>query len=364
MVEETGLTHQEDVSKAAHVLVKLGDLTVDGIRVAGKDQPVLHKALQLRVLEHLKHARGRSFHRAGHRLWRMIAGRAGELERHLIGLHIPHQLARSGIAFLIRLARVHQGGIGKTIQAGRGKAEFGPARPISIKHLFRPVEAGQKTGHNSAALPDRLGRARTEGRDPDGRVRLLIRPGPDIDLTMVKVFALPVERPVVTRPGFENQIIRFPKALHHARGPMVAGRHLIWHATHKADLQASAGVDIDHGHLLCHPHRLAPVGNRVAENQQAGGFGFTGEDTHDDRAGRVEIGRGLMVLVDHDVEPQLLGNQPFVDKPVIQVGSDFRIVVAVGEGDADRVVLFRIGQQMIGVFAEMPGTHEHGSFLC
>ena len=265
----------------------------------------------------------------------MIAWRAGELERHLIGLHIPHQLARPGVALFIRLARVHQGGIGKTIQTGGGKAKFSPTCPIGIKHLFRPAEAGQEAGHHSATLTNRLGRARTERRDPDGRVRLLIGTGPDVDLTMVKVFALPVKRPVVTGPGLEDQVIRLPKALHHTRGSMITGRHFIWHATHKADLQASAGVDIDHGHLFCHPHGLASVGNRVAENQQAGRFGFTGEDTHDDRAGRVEIGRGLMVLVHHDIEPQLLSNQPFVDKPVIQVGSEFRIVVAIREGDAD-----------------------------
>ena len=192
---------------------------------------------------------------------------------------------------------------------------------------------------------------------------LLIGTGPDVDLTMVKVFALPVERPIVTRPGFEDQVIRLPKALHHARGSMVAGRHFIRHTAHKADLKASAGVDIDHGHLFRYAHGLTPVGNRVAENQQPGRFGFTGEDAHNDGAGRVEIGRGLMVLVHHDVEPQFLGNQPFVDKAVIQVGADFRVVVAIGEGDADRVVLFRIGQEMIGVFAEMPGAHGHGSFI-
>ena len=134
MVKEAGLTHQQELTKAAHVFVKLDNLPVDGIRVAGKDQSVFHKALQLRVLEHLEHARGRSFHRPGHGGRRMIARRAGELEGHLIGLYIPHQLASAGIAFFIRLTRIHQGGIGETIQAGSRQAEFGPARTIGVKH--------------------------------------------------------------------------------------------------------------------------------------------------------------------------------------------------------------------------------------
>jgi len=64
-----------------------------------------------------------------------------------------------------------------------------------------------------------------------------------------------------------------------------------------------------------------------------------------------------VVLVDHDLEPELLGEQPLVDEPVIEVGADLRIVVTVGELDADRVVFPRVGQQVIRVLTEEPGAH-------
>jgi len=46
---------------------------------------------------------------------------------------------------------------------------------------------------------------------------------------------------------------------------------------------------------------------------------------------------------------------------VVEVGSEFGIVIAVGERDPDLVILFCIRQQVISVLTEMPGTHAQTS---
>src|SRR5204862_7199354 len=53
VVEEARLAHHEELAEAADVLVHPHDLPVDGVGVAGEDQPVLHESFERRVLEHL-----------------------------------------------------------------------------------------------------------------------------------------------------------------------------------------------------------------------------------------------------------------------------------------------------------------------
>jgi hypothetical protein len=142
---------------------------------------------------------------------------------------------------------------------------------------------------------------------------------------------------------------------------MVTGRDLIRDAADKANLQAAARVDIDHSHLFSHAHRLAPIGDRVAENEQPSLFRLAGKDAHNNRAGRVEICRRLMMLVDHELEAQVLGNHPLVDIAVVEIGPELRIVITIRERNPDRVILLGIGQQVIGVLTEMPGAHAQAS---
>ena len=61
-------------------------------------------------------------------------------------------------------------------------------------------------------------------------------------------------------------------------------------------------------------------------------------DSGDHDRGR-HAGRGRMMLVDHDVEAELVGEQPLVVIAVEQVGRDFRIELAVRQIDAQRAVV-------------------------
>src|SRR2546425_7505402 len=277
----------------------------------------------------------------------MIARRIGELWGNLIRLDIRHQLARARISFLVGLASIDEGSVGEAVQTRSGETEFGPARAIGLENGLRSLEPGQEASYHVTLLADISGAGRTQSSDPDGRMRLLVRPRPDIHLPVVEVLPFPVEGTIVTGPGLQDQVVGLPKALHHTRWPVVAGRKLVRHAPDEADLQAAARVDVDHSHFLSHAHGLAPVGDRVAENEQPGPFRLAGKNTHDDRTSRVKVGRRLVVLVDHNLKAQLFGDYPLVNITVVEVGPDLRVVIAVGKRDSDRVVLFRIGQSAI-----------------
>ncbi len=178
----------------------------------------------------------------------------------------------------------------------------------------------------------------------------------------MEVLPLPVERAVVARPRLDDEIVGFPEALHHPGRPVVPRRHFIGHAAHEPALEPPARVHVDHRHLLGHPHRLAPIGDGIAEDQQPRLPRLAREHAHDDGAARIQVGRRLMVLVHHDLEPHLLGDLPLVDEAVIEIGADLRVVVAVGQLHSDGVVLPGIGQQVIRVLAEEPATHATPSY--
>ena len=270
VVEETGLAHHEELAEAADVVVHLLDLAVDGVRVAREDEPMLHQRSERRVLEHLEDAGVHALHGVHRGRNRVIAGRAGELRGHLVRLEVPHELARARVAFLVGLAGVDECRVGEAVERGARQSQLGPAITVVVEHGLRALEARQEAGDDVALLADLPRAARAQRGDPDRGMGLLVGPRPDVHLAMVEVLALPVERAVVARPRFHDQVVGLPEALHHARGAMIARRHLVGHAAHEAAFEAAARVDVDHGHLFGHAHGLAPVGDGIAEDEQAG----------------------------------------------------------------------------------------------
>src|SRR6266545_1369474 len=67
--------------------------------------------------------------------------------------------------------------------------------------------------------------------------------------------------------------------------------------------------------------------------------------------------RALVVSVEHDLHALVFGHQPFLDVAVVERGALLRIVEAVGQRDADRLVVVGRRQIRIGVLAEVPGFH-------
>src|SRR5215471_7579507 len=76
------------------------------------------------------------------------------------------------------------------------------------------------------------------------------------------------------------------------------------------------------------------------------------------RCRRINAGRGLVVLIEHDLHTLVLSHQPFVDVTVVERGALLRVVNAIGQGDADRFVFLRGRQIGIGILAEVPRLHD------
>ena len=169
--------------------------------------------------------------------------------------------------------------------------------------------------------------------------------------------ALVTERAVVVGPAFDDEIERLPVALVHPHRIAVRRQNLIRHAAHESRLQAAVGEHVDHRHLFGDAHRLPPVGDRIAEDQETRLLAQAGERRQHQRRGGIDAGRGLMMLVEHDLHAFLFGDQPFVDVAVVQRRAFGGIVDAIGQRHPDRRIAVHRRQIGIGGFAEVPRAH-------
>jgi hypothetical protein len=64
-----------------------------------------------------------------------------------------------------------------------------------------------------------------------------------------------------------------------------------------------------------------------------------------------------MVLIEHDVEAELVGDAVLVEITVVEVGADFRIEQAVRDRHPRILELVERGNMRIGHFREVPGSH-------
>ena len=175
-------------------------------------------------------------------------------------------------------------------------------------------------------------------------------------MAIMEMLALPVERLVVARHRLDDEVVRLPEAVHHADRVLVGGRELVGHALDEAHVEPAARDHVDGRKLLGAAQRVGPVADRIAEHQEPRVLGLPRQHRQPDDHRRRHAGRGLMMLVEHDVEAELVGQQPFVVVAVKQVGRDLRVALAVRQVDAQRalVVLPRV---RIGLLGEMIDFH-------
>ena len=160
-----------------------------------------------------------------------------------------------------------------------------------------------------------------------------------IDAVMEEA-ALVAERAVVVGPAFDDQVERLPVALVHPHRVAVRRQDLVRHAAHEAGLEAAVRQHVDHRHLLGDAHRLAAVGDRIAEDQEPRLLGQPRQRRQHQRRRRIDAGRGLMMLVEHDLDAFVLGDQPFVDVAVVErraLRRDRRCDWAATRGSTDSV---------------------------
>ncbi len=164
---------------------------------------------------------------------------------------------------------------------------------------------------------------------PYRRGRLLQRPRPDVDVAVVEELAFPVERAVGRRHRLQDQVVRLPIAPHQIGRVAVRRCDLIGRALDEPHLEPAARQHVEPRHLLGDAHRVGAVGDRRAERQKPRALGLAGDDRQRHRHRHGQAGRGAVVLVDHDVEPDLVAQRELVEVAVQQLVADLRIVIAV-----------------------------------
>src|SRR5438067_3892090 len=218
------------------------------------------------------------------------------------------------------------------------------------------MEAGEEGAEHIAALGDLADVLRAAPGDPHRRMRLLVDARPDVDVAVLEMLALPVERPVDRGHRLEDEIMRLPEARHLPDRRALRERHLVGHAAHESHLQAAARDDVDHRQLLGDAYRVEAIRDRVAEREEPRALRLPREDGERHRGHRRRAGRGGVVLVHHDVEPELVGEQPFVEPMVIVLGHRARVAVAARQIHAQRGVLLAPGFRA-GLLREMVDPH-------
>ena len=191
---------------------------------------------------------------------------------------------------------------------------------------------------------------------PYRRVWLLQGSGPDVHLTLLEELAFPGERTVVGGPRFDDEIDRLPHPFFHENRIRVRRRDLLRDPAHEADLGSAARDDVDHRHLFGDTHRIAPIGDRVAQRQDASILRRAGEDAHRERHRRLDTCRGRVVLVEHDVEAVAVGALVEVEVTLVQLVAHLRVVHLVGQRHSDRFVRVLIDER-IRHLGEHEGTH-------
>ena len=235
--------------------------------------------------------------------------------------------------------------------------EFPGAFAVRVVHRLGEA-AGQQRADDVAAFGRQHAGLHAHPGHPDRRRRLLDRARPDVDLAVVEELALPRERPVMGRQRLQDQVVRLPVPPHQPRRVGIGGRDLIRRALDQPHLDPPARQHVEPRHLLGHAHRVGAVGDRVAQAQQPRLLRLTRDhrQRHGHRDGHA--GRGAVVLVDHDVEPDLIAQGEFVEVAVQQPPGLLRVELLVRQHDPQGAAFqaFFPGR-VVGHLGEIPCAH-------
>ena len=242
----------------------------------------------------------------------------------------PGELVGRGlVAGLLGLVAVH-------LEHARDDGDGRQRLRVGVAHLRRPLDR--------AARPLR--------RNPDRRMRRLVRPRPRVHVVEVVVLAGVLERAGLG-PGADDQVVRLRKAL--LREARVDAHGVIFgaDAAHEARDDAAAREIVEHRVFFGDHQRIVHQRQRAAEDRDLRLLDAARERARERTGRRHHAVGGLVVLVEADaVEAEPVGQLHLVEILVIELGAFFRIVVAVGIGDPGGAVL------LDGVEVGVPVRHQ------
>ena len=101
------------------------------------------------------------------------------------------------------------------------------------------------------------------------------------------------------------------------------------------------------------------MSDRIAQNENARALALPRHDRQADDRGRVHAGGGLVMLIQHQVEAEIVSEQILIVIAVKQIGRDLRVERPVRQIDPQIAVRIVPGVG-IGMLAEMIDSH----FIC
>ena len=134
----------------------------------------------------------------------------------------------------------------------------------------------------------------------------------------------------MARHRLDDEVVRFPETVHYPDGILIRCRKFVRHALDEAHVQAAARDHVNRGQLFGAAQRIGPMPDRITEHEQTRLLGLPSKDCkrHYDR--RRHAGGGLVMLIEHDVEPEFVREHPLVIVAVQQIAGDFRVELTVG----------------------------------
>ena len=289
---------------------------------------------------------------------RDVAWNGAELRFRLVVGDVPEHLLGAFLGLVLRLAGEHQRHVSELVVGRRRQPFLAEVLAHAVEHLGEDIHRGQEHGEHIAALDHLAGGLQVAAAgDPDRRMGLLVGTRPYIDLALVDETAFVVERAVMGGPRLDDQVDGLPHALARRRRVGVRRQQLVGHAAHEAAIQPPARDVVHHRHLLGTADRVGQIGDRVAEDADARVPGLARQDGAGQRRRRKQACRRLVVLVDHDVQAEFVGQNMLVEIHVVKIGADLGVVHAARQVDAHRGVFVLRRKMRPRKFGEVVGFH-------
>ena len=178
--------------------------------------------------------------------------------------------------------------------------------------------------------------------DPDGRMRLLDRAWPDIDVAQLRIFAIEGKW-LGSRPGLDHQVMRFIVLVAQHGGHLAIGEVGIHRRPHRETRhQPPTAHDVEHGELLGHPNGRIIERQAIAEDDQRRARGPTRQRGGDQvRRGHEAVGVAMVLVAADAIEAHLLGVFHLVEKLVIELMPLFGVEEMAGYIHPDAAIFLR-----------------------